>query len=336
MDTYSQTRVRVLYCVVFAAFVYAMAFPSKSFAAACTGLPTIGSRILSNCELTVAAVTGVDQANNIELSTTNAAVLTLNAGASVTINSGGTLAVGSINLSGGTIAIDSGGATKPNTPIYVVDADADGWADSFSTIVVSTESGKRRLSLMRSDTATDCNGDAFSTTNTCLIANGGACSADDVCVSGICGTNADGDSYFSLAALHTGTCQASALPYTDCYDSNATAYPGSTTCSGTDRGDGSFDFNCSSSETTCGTIRNRSCSSTQLTNDYCSGVTCAANTVNGYLTTTTACGAVGCTCSTTLTRGTSCSAVGGLYPSCSIPTTASYCSAVTSAAQSCQ
>ena len=319
--------------VVVTAFLFTT---QKAIAASCTGLPAIGSTILSNCTLTVSSITGADQANNIELSSSNNAVLTLNPGASVTINSGGTLAAGSISLNGGTIAIDNGGYTKTNTPLYVSDADADGWPDSL-TPLTSTSSGLRRLSLMQSFSTTDCNAGAFSQTNTCLVANGGACTSDAQCVSGICGTNADGDGFFSLAALHSGTCQASSLPYTDCYDANALVYPGSTTCSTTDRGDGSFDFNCSSSETTCGTTRDYSCSSILLTNDYCDGsLTCQSGTVTAYSSSSAACGAVGCTCSGSLTRGTSCSAVGGPYPSCSQDTTASYCSGVTSGSQACQ
>lgn len=338
MNLSSQIRFWIIHRKIFVLLMLCAVFltPTKVIAAPCTGLPAIGSTAISNCDLVISAITGVDEANGVELSTTNTAVLTLNSGAAVTINSGGTLAVGSIALNGGTIAIDNGGTTRPNTPIYIPDTDSDGWADSVSSPALTPGGNNRRLSLMQSSTVADCNGNEYSTTNTCLLANGGACSADNVCVSGICGTNADGDSYFSLAALHTGTCQASALPYTDCYDSNANAYPGSATCSTSHRGDGSYDYNCSSGETTCGSIKNYSCSTTLLTNDYCSGTTCAANTVAGYLTTTTACGQTGCTCSTTASRGTSCSAVGGPYPSCSVDTTATYCNAVASGGQACQ
>jgi len=51
--------------------------------------------------------------------------------------------------------------------------------------------------------------------------DGTACSSDSTCLSGICGTNADSDTLFSAAAGHTGTCQATALAYTDCDDSTA-------------------------------------------------------------------------------------------------------------------
>lgn len=328
----------VKHTIAFAALLaMVLTIPPKTFAISCTGLPAIGSIVLSNCTLTVSSVTGADQANNIELSSANSAVLTLNPGASVTINSGGTLAAGSVALNGGTIAIDNGGFTKANTPIYITDADADGWPDEF-TQSTATAGGLRRLSLMRSATTTDCSGSEFSQTNTCLIVNGGACTADNQCVSGICGTNADGDSYFSSTAGHTGVCQGGSLPYTDCYDANATVYPGSATCMAVDRGDGSFDYNCSSSESTCGSpTYDYACGSVQLTNDYCSGTTCAANTVTGYTASATACGQVGCRCTNSATtRGTSCSAVGGLYPSCSIPTTTTYCSAVSSGSQPCQ
>lgn len=327
--------IRVIAAIVL--FVLILGAPKRTFAVSCAGLPSIGNITLSNCTLSVSAVTGADQANNLELSGANSAVLTLNPGASVTVNAGGTLAAGSIVFNGGTIAIDSGAYTRANTPLYVNDADADGWPDSF-TPTTSTASGMRRLSLMQSSSTTDCNSGAYSQTNTCLKANGVACTADAQCVSGICGTNADGDSYFSLAFGHTGTCQASSLPYTDCYDANATVYPGSATCMAVDRGDGSFDYNCSSSESTCGgTTYNYACGSVQLTNDYCSGTTCASNTVTGYTASATACGQIGCRCTNSATtRGTSCNAVGGMYPSCDIPTTAAYCSAVSSGAQPCQ
>jgi hypothetical protein len=151
-----------------------LSFPTNVFAISCTGLPSIGSRVLSNCTLTVSSVTGADQANNIELSAANTAVLTLNPGASVTINSGGPLAAGSVSLNGGTIAIDNGGFTKANTPIYVDDADADGWPDAI-TPTNATSSGKRRFSLMRSASTTDCSSSVF-TNEYPFNSNGGALS----------------------------------------------------------------------------------------------------------------------------------------------------------------
>ena len=58
------------------------------------------------------------------------------------------------------------------------------------------------------------------TTGAC-IPNGGSCSSDSVCCGKICGTDADNDHYFNGSLGHTGTCQATAYPYTDCDDANA-------------------------------------------------------------------------------------------------------------------
>jgi len=80
------------------------------------------------------------------------------------------------------------------------------------------------------------------------LANGGSCSSDAVCCSNICGTDDDSDNYFSQSAGHTGTCQATTHPYTDCYDSNANVHPGQNSYFTSHRGDGSFDYNCDGAE----------------------------------------------------------------------------------------
>lgn len=151
-------------------------FTPHVFAAACTGLPSIGNQSLSNCTLTVAGITGVDQANNNEASVINTAALTLNSGAAVTVNAGGVLAIGSVILGGGTIAIASGGTINPNLPIYITDADGDGWAStalSSAIIYSASASGRRRVSLMRG-AAVDCGEAQYSIDNACSVsATGG-------------------------------------------------------------------------------------------------------------------------------------------------------------------
>jgi type II secretory pathway pseudopilin PulG len=66
--------------------------------------------------------------------------------------------------------------------------------------------------------------------------------------------DSDGDSYgnpsVSIASCATA---GYVTDSTDCYDGNANAKPGSTYCSSSHRGDGSFDYNCSSTQTSCGT-----------------------------------------------------------------------------------
>jgi len=78
----------------------------------------------------------------------------------------------------------------------------------------------------------------------CCSANGVACSSDANCCSAICGTNADGDGYFSEAAGHTGICQATSKPYTDCCDSDNRTNPGQTSYFSTKDNCNSWDYNC--------------------------------------------------------------------------------------------
>lgn len=290
--------------------------PQDILAAPCADIPGIGNTSLSNCTLTVFAVTGVDNAQNIETSSANAATLTLNAGASVTINTGGALASGSVVLNGGTIAIASGGILEPGAPLYVADGDGDGWASNPATLYTATQSGRRRFSLMRSPTTADCSDTNYSTANQCCATNGSACANSGVCCSNACGTNVDSDGYFSTAAGTTGTCQANSLPYTDCYDGNAHAYPGSTYCSATHRGDGSFDYNCSSTATKCGTVLNYSSTSYTWTGVHGTGscnrnnADCRSNSALLYAPITSSCGQTAATCASTSLIESGCGACG--------------------------
>ena len=80
---------------------------------------------------------------------------------------------------------------------------------------------------------------------------------DNDCDTGVDEVNADGcDTYYydfdsDGYGSTTSQCLCSASGYytsnysTDCYDSNASAYPGATTYRTSDRGDGSYDFDCS-------------------------------------------------------------------------------------------
>lgn len=193
----------LIICMLF--FTFGVNIP-KTRAATCTGVPSIGNATLSNCTLTIAGVTGADQANNIEVSNTNTAIVTLNSGASITINAGGTLAAGSIVLNGGSIAIASGSQLKPGTPLYVSDADGDGYATDF-TVSTATSSGKRRLSLMRSSTLADCSASSFSENNTCNCwALSNVC--DSGCIYSLQGLSCG--NYFaqgaSCSVVGTGTC----------------------------------------------------------------------------------------------------------------------------------
>ena len=73
--------------------------------------------------------------------------------------------------------------------------------------------------------------------------------------------DADGDGY-GAGTVQTACVATGFSPNnTDCYDANPAttnaelAYPGSSTCSTANRGDGSYDYNCSSTGTTCDITR---------------------------------------------------------------------------------
>ena len=74
---------------------------------------------------------------------------------------------------------------------------------------------------------------------------GEPCDANSECLSDVCGTDADSDTYLVFG---TGTCQA-ALTQLDCLDSNANVHPGQTAYFGTPYGGSSFDYNCDTLET---------------------------------------------------------------------------------------
>jgi len=72
--------------------------------------------------------------------------------------------------------------------------------------------------------------------------NGAICTVAGDCLSGICYIDNDSDLYYGPSG--TAYCRASATLGLDCYDSNASAKPGQTAYFSTNRGDGSFDYDC--------------------------------------------------------------------------------------------
>lgn len=110
--------------------------------------------------------------------------------------------------------------------------------------------------------------------STCCKPNRSVCSlasecCSNVCCGGICqptGTqlltyyrDQDGDKYPLQSTTTTSYCGAPAGYIAsrsdrkwDCYDANVNAYPNSVYCGTSQRGDGSFDYNCNGSPTKCG------------------------------------------------------------------------------------
>jgi len=290
-----------------------------------------------DCNLNANTTDGLDDASNNDASTTNSAILTLLSG-TLTIPSAAspssttTLVVGSLNLSGGNIAMGSTNSQiKLNAPKYCIDTDSDGYARQL-TFFTATESGRRRCSLMHSLANPDCDD-----TDTNTGAGDLATYYQDL----------DGDTYGN-SSVSQSSCSPPAgyvANSTDCYDADPgttnaeLAYPGSSTCSGSNRGDGSFDYNCSSTQTTCGTTYDRSCAgSGSFGGARCIGAMydkrCGSYNRNYYHNTQSiGCGVAACYCSGTGSSGYNCTSDGDR---CYMSYTGTWCTDIVSGTQNCQ
>lgn len=105
-------------------------------------------------------------------------------------------------------------------------------------------------------------------------------------------TDADGDLYSSSGSMSSSgsvrRCTMTDVYTVDCYDSNANAKPGQTTYYTTNRGDGSFDYDCDSAETKQYAAATYTC--TACTNG--SGYASTINSTAGY-SASPACGVAG-------------------------------------------
>jgi hypothetical protein len=222
--------------------------------------------------------------DNNGTSTTNNAVFEAKS-CVMTLNSTDTLVTGAVSLTGGSIAIADGAQIKLSQPVWVIDADADGYSADGKLYYGDQPAGGRRKNLITTLNTADCSDSTYATDNVCCTvatryqdADGDTYGNPSVSISacttaGYVDNNTDcNDASASLYRTVAGyldsdadgygagaytTCAGASGSYvannTDCYDANANARPGSATCSTTNRGDGSYDYNCSSTSTACGT-----------------------------------------------------------------------------------
>lgn len=179
---------------------------------------------------------------------------------------------------------DCDGLADEGTPVF--DDDGDGYCESPPCINAT-------------GTAADCNDDDYTIHPgaTEICSNG----TDNNCNGVLNEQNAigcsnfyydnDGDSY-GVAGATQCWCEAGAFPYTgttstDCYDSNANAFPGNPDWHSAHRGDGSFDYDCTGSEEQRYTSVTGGCSWGTI-----SGISCSANG-EGWTGSTPACGLSG-------------------------------------------
>ncbi len=219
-------------------------FPHRILAVDCT-VPASGNISISSSCTFPGTINGADAGTG----TTNTASVTVSNGATLTVGATQTIAVGSLIPSGGSIAIITGGQIKIGSPLWMTDADADGYPSATTQVLqASAPTNGRRRNLMTSMTTLDCNDGANSPANTCTLANGLGCSTGTQCTSGFC---ADGvccntactgsacqrcDSYSNAGAGTCGYISTAVDPDNECtpavsiYNSSANAKTCNTVC----------------------------------------------------------------------------------------------------------
>lgn len=250
--------------------------PTTAVVAATTGCPPAGDNLNigdSVCTISADTVSGVDVASG----TNNIGVLTLDGTGNISINACGQLLVGSVVISGTGAYISvqdptatqcavsgtlDGGKILLNAPLYMTDADSDGYP-ADTTMYATTTTGRRRITDLTSVTSVDCD-DA----NATYFANL-TCYAD-----------ADSDTYYAKTTTSVcggATCASvgmSATVGTDCCDSDNRAYPGGG-CQTTASSCGDWDFDCDGTSGEKCTTSSYSCTSP------CSGCATSANVTSG-------------------------------------------------------
>ncbi len=223
---------RIWYVVhgVWLFFLVGTVFPGMAYAAC--SLNTNGNATISApCTISGGTTEWLDWGTGGEASNVNTAVLTVNAGLTLAQPVSGTtkLIVGSIAVgTGGSIAFATNTQVQLGTPVYVPDADADGWTSSWSTIYESTASGYRRAFLMRSFSTADCGASSYSVTNSCGPAKYGDGADGAVTISANTNINtanaisgrscADGGDAvnYSVSSLGSNTATLSSTPSSGC------------------------------------------------------------------------------------------------------------------------
>lgn len=312
--------------LTFAAFGFALS-PQDVFATDCFTTLTANQEVAGNCTLATYVdgsnasrlVSGVDSGSG----STNTATLTVSSG-TMTINGNETLVFGSLNLTGGSIALANGAAMEVGKSIWMIDSDNDGSPSEAKLYVAAVApSNGRRLNAMTYVASVDCNDN-----NGSITAGSTSTFYQD----------SDGDTYGNPSVTQAACSAPSGYVAnnTDCYDSNANANPGSSTCSTAHRGDGSFDYNCDGSSARCSTLlgSGSSCSAAACLS-YCSGgSSCAcAYPTTCSVTGTATCGTSGHYCATTANYQNGCVQIDD--HNCS-DNTSLYCTSTATATQNCQ
>jgi len=258
---------------------------SPAYAVDCARDMSGNFTMTSDCTFAGVPVDGVDTGAG----SSNTAILVLQSGI-LLVNSNQTISFGSLSLTGGSLALS--GTLEVGLPLWVIDADGDGYpATTEQYAQTSAPTDGIRRNLVTSLTA-DCDDSTYSETNECCNVITWYQDSD---------IDTYGNPSVSTEACDDDPPTGYVTNNSDCYDSSANAKPGQTTCFTTNRGDGSFDYNCDDSQSAC-----NSCSTSSSSNTYyyrqCDAGYCWTDPYNQTFTgytcsgSTSTCGAGGTTC----------------------------------------
>ncbi len=171
-----------------------------------------------------------------ENSTTNTAAFTVT-NSTLTIQSGSILNTGTMTLGTGATIVLQGGSIALGPRWVGGETDADGYTDNLTTLYTATAAGRRRISLMKSKTTTDCNGSAtgynYTLPSTYYVdADQDAFTVSSQAgVTGICSnqstwdtttsTTVPGGAIGTAVSFNAGTRRTAASGTTDCNDANS-------------------------------------------------------------------------------------------------------------------
>lgn len=187
---FNQSITNKIFGIVITIILFFLVGSNNVLAVECSQVPPGGdATITTNCAFS-GTVNGVDEGTGSE---ENTATLSVASQSTLTVGGLQTLAVGSLDLTqGGSIVIIDGGQIKIRTPIWMIDADADGIPESTLQIAQSTvpSDGQRRntmstITTIDSDPNTFCP-ESFDPTGSC-----------NQCLNGSATAQQDGDDLFS-------------------------------------------------------------------------------------------------------------------------------------------
>jgi hypothetical protein len=226
--------------IFFLLSIFSLVNASHAIATCPTNFESNGYTASTVCALASDTIYVIDNGLT-EGSTTNTATLAVNA-STITVSTGSILNVGTITLGGGTIALQGTGRIELGPRWVGGETDADGYTDNLTTLYTATAAGRRRISLMKSKTTTDCNGAATGYNYTLPSTYYVDADQDTFTVSsqagvtGICSnqstwdttisTTAPGSAIGTAVSFNAGTRRTAASGTTDCDDAQGNVkYP---------------------------------------------------------------------------------------------------------------